>query len=416
MKSWEREKLNKDKSHKNKVLKSLKKKPDFKKIRKEAEKKFQLRKVIERTFLGGVEQGHFVCGNNEWGYNLHTTNMNYYNIILKEYKVYTGQKGDKFEKKVLDLLNKSKNQTPKTTITRKLPFKQKGRSHTHAIPGKDIEYNSNHDPQNPFSYNYCNKTKIDFFKGIPVDEKKIIKLGFDKLFSQAFVYGYLETMIIIIFKLGTLDESEFDKPKFRRYFKYPGSKGSGTSIPINEMMYDKRFIRNKRLNIFEKIFNTSYSETNQIIEEIENSIFQSTLTNFLINKDENYFVDMFDNLTQTYSKDEDYESTATFFSEIKTKKKDEYSIEYNKGNKFNRINKIVNISKKLKKHTFGSGPVVILNYEQFRFYNFRIQNIEPYDEKKLNLDEKDLLIRYAIYLGVQEANYYINKIIFSPEL
>ena len=36
--------------------------------------------------------------------------------------------------------------------------------------------------------------------------KKIIKLGFDKLFSQAFVYGYLETMIIIIFKLGTLDE------------------------------------------------------------------------------------------------------------------------------------------------------------------------------------------------------------------
>ena len=59
-------------------------------------------------------------------------------------------------------------------------------------------------------------------------------------------------MIIIIFKLGTLDESEFDKPKFRRYFKYPGSKGSGTSIPINEMMYDKRFIRNKRLNIFEK--------------------------------------------------------------------------------------------------------------------------------------------------------------------
>ena len=116
MKSWEREKLNKDKSHKNKVLKSLKKKPDFKKIRKEAEKKFQLRKVIERTFLGGVEQGHFVCGNDEWGYNQHTTNMNYYNIILKEYKVYTGQKGDKFEKKVLDLLNKSKNQTPKTTI------------------------------------------------------------------------------------------------------------------------------------------------------------------------------------------------------------------------------------------------------------------------------------------------------------
>ena len=415
MKSWEREKLNKGKSHKDKVLKSLKKKPNFKKLKKEAEKKFLLRKVIERTFLGGVEQGHFVCGNNEWGYNQHTTNMNYYQIILKEYKVYTGHKGDKFEKRVLDLLIKSKNQTPKTTITRKLPFKQKGRSHTHAIPGKDIEYNNNHDPKNPYSYNYCNKTKIDFFKGIPGDEKKIIKLGFDKLFSKSFVYGYIETMITIIFKLGGLDESKFDKPKFKRYWSYPGAKGSG-SIPVNDMMYDRRFIRRKRLNIFENIFNISYSEANLIIDEIENSIFNSTLTNFLINKDENYFVDMFDGLTQNYSKDEVDESTKTFFWEITKKKKDEYYTEYNKGNKFERINKIHNASKRLKAHTPGSGPVVILNYEQFRFYNFRIQNIEPYDEKKLNLNEKDLLIRYAIYLGVQEANYYINQIIFSPEL
>ena len=409
MKSWEKEKLNKDKSHKDKVLTSLKKKPDFKKLKKEAEKKFLLRTVIERTFLGGVEQGHFVCGNNEWGYNQHTQNMNYYQIILKEYSE------SKFEKAVIDLLNKSKNQTPKTTITRKLPFKQKGRSSTHAVPGKDIEYNDNHNPDNPYSYNYCNKTRIDFFKGIPGDEKKIIKLGFDKLFSKSFAYGYIESMITTIFKLGGLDESVFEKPKFKRYWSYPGAKGSG-SIPINNMLYDKRFIRNKRLSILEKIFNIPYSEANQMIDEIENSIFNSTLTNFLISKDENYFVDMFDSMTQSYSKDDDYESTETFFYEITKKKKDEYYIEYNKGNKFERINKTYNSIKRLKARTSGSGPVVILNYEQFRFYNFRIQNIEPYDEKKLNLNEKDLLIRYAIYLGVQEANYYINQIIFSPEL
>ena len=376
MKSWEKEKLNKDKSHKDKVLKSLKKKPDFKKLKKEAEKKFLLRAVIERTFLGGVEQGHFVCGNNEWGYNQHTQNMNYYQIILKEYSE------SKFEKAVIDLLNKSKNQTPKTTITRKLPFKQKGRSSTHAVPGKDIEYNDNHNPDNPYSYNYCNKTRIDFFKGIPGDEKKIIKLGFDKLFSKSFAYGYIESMITTIFKLGGLDESVFEKPKFKRYWSYPGAKGSG-SIPINNMLYDKRFIRNKRLSILEKIFNIPYSEANQMIDEIENSIFNSTLTNFLISKDENYFVDMFDSMTQSYSKDEDYESTETFFYEITKKKKDEYYIEYNKGNKFERINKTYNSIKRLKARTSGSGPVVILNYEQFRFYNFRIQNIEPYDEKKI---------------------------------
>ena len=52
MKSWERKKLNKDKSLKNKVLKSLKKKPDFKKIRKEAEKKISIKKSYRKNFFG----------------------------------------------------------------------------------------------------------------------------------------------------------------------------------------------------------------------------------------------------------------------------------------------------------------------------------------------------------------------------
>jgi hypothetical protein len=281
-----------------------------------------------------------------------------------------------------------------------------------------FKYSNNHDPKNPYKYSYCNKTKIDFFKGISSDEKKITKLGFDKLFSQSFVYGYIEAMITIIFKLGALDESVYEKPKFRRYFKFPGSpKGSGSGIPINEMMYDKRFIRNKRLNLFEKIFNISYSEANQIINNIEDSIFQSTLSNFLINKNENYYVDMFDKDAQgSGSSDKNYyESTTDFFNEIKKKENKYNENKYNKGYKYERINKIHNASKRLKAHTPGSGPVVILNYEQFRFYNFRIPYLEPYNEKKLNLNEKDLLIRYAIYLGVQEANYYINQIIFLPE-
>ena len=88
---------------------------------------------------------------------------------------------------------------------------------------------------------------------------------------------------------------------------------------------------------------------------------------------------------------------------------------YNKGYNYERINKIHKTTRNLQKLS-GSGPVTILNYEQFRFYNFRIPYLEPYNEKKLNLNEKDLLIRYAIYLGVQEAKYYINQIIFSPEL
>ena len=391
MYSWEKERINEDKLLKKKVLESLKKKPDYKKIKKEAEKKFVLRKIISRTFLGGVQLGHFVTGNNEWGYAQHKSNMRDYKNILKIYAE------NKFEKKVLDLLIKSKNQTPQV-------YNEVGK--------KPCEYSNNHDPKNPYKYSYCNITKIDFFKGILSDEKKITKLGYDKLFSQSFVYGYIEAMITIIFKLGALDESVYEKPKFRRYFKFPGSpKGSGSGIPINDMRYDKRFIRNKRLNLFEKIFNISYSEANQIINNLEDSIFQSTLSNFLIIKGENYYVNMFNSFIQTLDDDDkNYESTADFFIKIKKKKENKY----NKGYKYERINKIHKATRNLQKLS-GSGPVTILNYEQFRFYNFRIPYLEPYNEKKLNLNEKDILIRYAIYLGVQEANYYINQIIFSPE-
>ncbi|MDC1003113.1 hypothetical protein OAP85_04545, partial [Candidatus Pelagibacter sp.] len=77
---------------------------------------------------------------------------------------------------------------------------------------------------------------------------------------------------------------------------------------------------------------------------------------------------MFDSFTQTLDDDDkNYESTADFFINIKKKKENKY----NKGYKYERINKIHKATRNLQKLS-GSGPVTILNYEQFRFYNFRI--------------------------------------------
>jgi|TARA_B100001971_G_C18176255_1_gene530095 hypothetical protein len=388
--------LKENKEAKKKVLKSLKKKIDSKKLRKDCEKKFILREVISRPFLEEVELGHFVTGNNAWGYNQHMMHMKYYKIILKEFAE------NKFEKKILELLNKSKNQTPQTTVKRKLPFKQKsGRYSEPALPGLDIVYSSSHNDDNPYVYKYCKQNNIDFFKGPPEQTKTIIKLGFEKNFPYLFVYGYVESAITYIFKLGNLDESSFEKPKFRRYWK---------GVPVNDMFYDKRFVRKKRVNIFKKLFKTSEIDAEKIIDEIENSIFQSKLSKFLITKNENYFVNTFNRMWSIDDKDF-YESTTNFIFELKQKKNNAY----NKGKKYKQYNVIQN---KLQREKYRPmlGPVGILNYEQFRFYTFRCRGLTPYDENKLNLDEKDIFNRYVIYLGVQEFHYYINQIIFSPEL
>lgn len=397
MKSWERKEQKINKDLKNQVLSSLKKRIDPKKLRKECEKSFDLRKIISRQFLGNVALGHFVCGNNAWGYNQHTMHMNYYKIFKKEYDE------NKFEKKIFDLLVKSKNKTPQTTVTRKLPFKQKrGGSHEPALPGKEIIYSNKHEPKNPYIYKYCNRTGIDFFKGPLNEAKKITEQGYEKIFSYAFMYGYIEAAATIRFKLGALDESVFNKPRFRRHWH---------GVNWVNMFYDKRSLKNKKINFFKKFYKISESKSEEIINDIENSIFQSTLSNFLLAKNENYFVYMFEDYPVGDGEEID-DTIDRFFADLQIHKKEN---NYNKGHKYDRINKIFNKTRREKYLPTEGCPAKIFNYELFRFYTLRCKHLEPFDVRKLNLNERDIFIRYAIYMGVQEINYYINQIIFSAE-
>ncbi len=383
----------------------------FKKVRKDAEKKFSLTKIISNIFLFKVSILHFTIGNNEWGYNSFLISMKYYEKIKKDFS------GRKFEKNIVNLLEDSRTKTPQTTSTRKLFFKQKGPSYTHALPGKEIIYSNEHNLKKPYSFAYCNKTKIDFFKGPSSDTKKINKLNFENLFSHCFVYGYLETMLCLIFKLGNLDNSKLDKPKFRKSF---GGGKLGYRIPLDKL-YDKKYLDNLRHQIFGKVFKIKSYEARKIIENIDQSIYQSSLTDFLLSKEENYFVNPISWDNSSYGIDDKEEkkkwegikNTQEFFEIITEKKGSNYKYKVNK--KFTRICKILDETRKTKlSNSYYSN--LILNYELFRFFTLTDQNYKPIDEKKLKLDEKDLFARYAINLGSQESFFYIDQIIFSTEL
>ena len=129
------------------------------------------------------------------------------------------------------------------------------------------------------------------------------------------------------------------------------------------------------------------------------------MTNFLLIKEENYFAyTKVDDQTSEITEEYPTEGTLDFLDDIKNKKENKY----NKGYKNKRINKIFNKSRD-EKYEVDIFEIhgCILNFEQFRFYTLRCYGLEPYDIKKLNLDERDILIRYAVNLGSQEINYYI---------
>jgi len=393
------------------VLNFLEKKIDTKSLKFECSKIFDSRRVISYELLSKIALDRFTVGNNDFGYNLYRINNYFYKTFFKELN------NKNFKEKIIDLLNKSKNKTPQPSKERKLPFRQiTSGGHTTALVGKDVAYSNKNDfkengfgkkkIKGPYDYNYCNKTKINFFKG-PTDEaNQIIKLKYEDLFAHCFLYGYVDSTLNIIFRRGTLnetnDEHNFENPK---YFYYEDNN-----------MKIKNKMNNLKIEIFCQFFNLKKQNSINIINEIKNSIYESTLSHFLLAKKENYF-------TQSKGDDAIYESlieqgnldqvdpTHSFLGSIKDKKKNEY----NKGYKYERINKIFNKSRKEKYEVSAwfNDYGFILNYEQFRFYTLRCLSLPPYDVKKLNLSEKDIFIRYAVNNGMREVNYYIISKIFG---
>jgi len=394
----------KDSEFKKNVHKVLKNKGvlEFLRNHEKGKNLFDARRPISYEILNRIARQQFVCGNNAWGYNSYRISKYFYNKFFKE------NNSKNFEQNILRLINQSKNKTPQFSKNIKLPFKQISREpHEHALPGKEIIYSNKNNfsgyigrvkDSGPYNYNYCNKTDIPFFKGPSNEAKQIIKNGYKELFSLSFVYGYITSFANLIFRWGYLDESDFEETKPDFIFQ-------------EESIKNQEKIKKLKIKLFKKIFKINEKETIKIINEIEKSIFESTLSNFLLAKEENYYTyTQYDENTSETMEEIKYEGTLDFIDDLKNKKENKY----NKGYKNERINRIFNKTREDKYEVnifenYGG----ILNFELFRFFTLRCFGLEPYDAKKLNLNDRDLFIRYGVNMGSQEINYYVVGKIFG---
>ena len=399
----------KDIKKKSIKIKNLIKREIKKEIPKITEAKFDLWKIITKKISSEIELDYFCVGNNDWGSNKLKITKYFWEKFFKDFKgkshTYEGH-SVKFKENLYNLLKLSVNKTPqKLNKNRSFPFKQQTKyGQSHALPGNETFYSNNHNPENYYYYNYCNKTKIKFFKGPANQEKEIIKNNWQNIFSESFIYGYILGAVKIICDLGTFEikkkNPKDDLSELIAIFKKNG---------FTNLIYNQKYIENLIVEFYAYFYKVSKNESNQLITNIQNSIFKSKLSHFLFLKNENYFIY---NIKDVFSDEDD--GLGNFVSEISRRKKKYLANIKNK--RFTQV--ALNIKKeRIKKvwpNTLGQGDGCIINYEQFRLYTLSLPYLNPYTEKQLNINERDIFIRYAVNLGVQEILFYVIEKIFSP--
>jgi hypothetical protein len=189
-------------------------------IPKITEAKFDVWKIITKKIASEIEFDYFCVGNNDWGSNKLKITKYFWEKFFKDFKgkshSYEGH-SVKFKENLYNLLKLSVNKTPqKLNKNRTFPFKQQTKhGQSYALPGHETFYSNKHNPENYYYYNYCNVTKIKFFKGPTNQEEQIIKNNWQNIFSEAFIYGYILGAVKIICDLGTF---EIKKKKSKRRF------------------------------------------------------------------------------------------------------------------------------------------------------------------------------------------------------
>jgi len=373
------------------------------KIPKISEAKFDVWKAITKTVERGLDLEYFKASNYDWGGNRFKITQHFYEKFFKDFKKGTSFETEgqskKFKENIYNLLKLSENKTPqKTSKDRTYPFKQQKKyGQTYAIPGKETVYSNNHNPTNHYYYSFCNQTKIKFFKGPTDQAKKIIDKNWQDLFSNSFIYGYLLASVKLICDLGTF-EIKKDYAKFKRN-------------PYTKVVYNKNYIKRLITEFYEKFNKSNKVDSIKIFDDIEKSIFNSKLSHFLYLKNENYFPFCL----KSESSDEQIDGFGDFLTDIETSKK-----KYFPSSKDKRFTEVIIQTrregriKNIRPYTLGLGNGCIINYEQFRLYTLSLYYLNPYNEKQLNIEEKDIFIRYAINLGVQEILFYVMEEIFAP--
>ena len=379
-----------------------------KEIPKITDKKFDVWEVITKTISSQIELDYFCVGNNDWGSNNLKITKYFWEKFFKDFKgksrTYEGH-SIKFKENLYNLLKLSVNKTPqKLNKNRTFPFKQQTKhGQSYALPGNETFYSNKHNPENYYYYNYCNVTKIKFFKGPTNQEEQIIKNSWQNIFSESFIYGYILGAVKIICDLGTF-EIKKKNPKDNLSDIVAIFKKNG----FTNLIYNQKYIQKLIIEFYESFYKISKNESSQLATNIQNSIFKSKLSHFLYLKNENYFIY---NLKNTFSDEND--GTGDFVAEISRRKRKYLANIKNK--RFIQV--ALNVRKeKIKKiwpNTLDQADGCIINYEQFRLYTLSLPYLNPYTEKQLNINERDIFIRYAVNLGVQEILFYVTEKIFS---
>ena len=379
-----------------------------KEIPKITDKKFDVWEVITKTISSQIELDYLCVGNNDWGSNNLKITKYFWEKFFKDFKgksrTYEGH-SIKFKENLYNLLKLSVNKTPqKLNKNRTFPFKQQTKhGQSYALPGHETFYSNKHNPENYYYYNYCNVTKIKFFKGPTNQEEQIIKNNWQNIFSESFIYGYILGAVKIICDLGTF-EIKKKNPKDNLSDIVAIFKKNG----FTNLIYNQKYIQKLIIEFYESFYKISKNESSQLATNIQNSIFKSKLSHFLCLKNENYFIY---NLKNTFSDEND--GTGDFVAEISRRKRKYLANIKNK--RFTQV--ALNVKKeKIKKiwpNTLDQADGCIINYEQFRLYTLSLPYLNPYTEKQLNINERDIFIRYAVNLGVQEILFYVTEKIFS---
>ena len=397
-----------DKQEKIKSLEIKKKvKKEFKNTNNPVTKKdFDIWAVISKEFADNLDRDDFVVGNNAWGANMF---RNHQYFFKKFFKDFGGSKlGSKneliFFDKIFKLLKNSVNKTPQKTTVRKLPFKQwSSGSHEYALTGHQTIYSNNNKSKNHYYYSFCNKTKIDFFKGDKIQEHQIIENKWEKVYSYSFIYGYLQASVSAILKLGNYKFISDDPNDM-----LADRKAKFTKDENREFKYNEEYIKKLIQNFYKKYFKTKNNFETKIFDDIEKSVYESNLSKLLYLKSENYFTY---NRKDIFSEEND--GISDFIWEIGKRK-----IKYLGSSKDKRFLKVFNDTKKDHQNKIFpgiySGDGSIISFEQFRLYTLALPYQQPFDDKELKIEEKDIFIRYAINMGVQEILFYIIEMIFSP--
>tara|TARA_B100001115_G_C15793404_1_gene391485 strand:- start:51 stop:1223 length:1173 start_codon:yes stop_codon:yes gene_type:complete len=344
---------------------------------------------VESSFFGEYYRER----SKPWGYNGLRNTLYLYNKFIKDNL-------KNIEKSIFDLLNLSKNKSPQSTgKERKIPIKQKvfpdemNEGDWYAPPGTEVHYNNIKNERNPYNIDYYRKTKIPFFKGPEDQEKFIIKNKWQELYTFGFIYGYIlswQNFVIVNWNIEKKDLRDFPDVKVKLTKR----------VLASDEEKRHRDLFTKYLKKYFKIKDNS----DEIYMDINKSIYNSNLTQYLYAKKHNYFTFESKRKRPGLSDYYEQEGVSEFLYDVKVSK-EKILGNISEGRFFNTVYNTRFDDR--KKGLTGQ----VYNYEQFLLYTMYLEYIAPLDLNKLKINERDIFLRFAINRGKDEfLDYSLAKI------